>query len=86
VTGVWTNLLNLRPGTREHFLTHLAEDWPELLPRYQDLYAGRAYLAADESKPVRRKVSSFAHELGVADRRLSPVEPERAQEQLALAI
>ena len=85
-TGVWANLLNLRPGTREHFLTHLAEDWPELLPRYQELYAGRAYLAADESKPVRRKVSSLARELGVADRRPSPVEPEGAQEQLALAI
>ncbi len=27
-TGVWTNLLFLRPGTREHFLEHLAEDWP----------------------------------------------------------
>src|SRR5215468_2000573 len=31
-TGVWTNLLFLRPGTREHFLEHLAEDWPEQLP------------------------------------------------------
>jgi DNA repair photolyase len=31
-TGVWTNLLFLRPGTREHFLEHLAEDWPEVLP------------------------------------------------------
>src|SRR6266545_112519 len=28
-TGIWANLLFLRPGTREHFLEHLAEDWPE---------------------------------------------------------
>ena len=28
-TGIWANLLYLRPGTREHFLAHLAEDWPE---------------------------------------------------------
>ena len=54
-TGVWTNLLFLRPGTREHFLEHLAEDWPELLPRYRELYRNRAYLPADETKPVRAR-------------------------------
>ena len=27
-TSVWTNVLFLRPGTREHFLEHLARDWP----------------------------------------------------------
>ena len=31
-TGIWANLLNLRPGTREHFLENLARDWPEELP------------------------------------------------------
>jgi DNA repair photolyase len=30
--GIWANLLYLRPGTREHFLTCLERDWPELLP------------------------------------------------------
>ena len=29
-TSIWTNVLYLRPGTREHFLEHLARDWPEL--------------------------------------------------------
>ena len=43
-TGVWTNVLFLRPGTREHFLEHLAEDWPELVPHYEELYRRRAYL------------------------------------------
>ena len=44
-TGIWANLLHLRPGTREHFLENLARDWPEELPRYEQLYAnGRAYL------------------------------------------
>jgi DNA repair photolyase len=85
-TGVWTNLLFLRPGTREHFLEHLAEDWPELVPQYQELYRGRAYLGADESKPVRRQVSAFAREFGVSDRRVSPVEPEQKSEQLSLAV
>jgi len=25
------------PGTRKHFLEHLAKGWPELLPRYREL-------------------------------------------------
>jgi DNA repair photolyase len=85
-TGVWTNLLFLRPGTREHFLEHLAEDWPELVPRYRELYSGRAYLGADETKPVKCRVSALARELGVADRRVQPIEPEAEPEQLALAV
>jgi DNA repair photolyase len=85
-TGVWTNLLFLRPGTREHFLEHLAEDWPELLPRYRELYRNRAYLPADETKPVRAQVSALARELGVADRRIRPAEPAREPEQLALGV
>jgi DNA repair photolyase len=40
-TGIWANLLFLRAGTREHFLEHLAEDWPEQLPLYRELYADR---------------------------------------------
>ncbi len=44
---LWWNVLNLRPGTREHFLEHLARDWPEQLARYERLYAGRAYLGKD---------------------------------------
>jgi DNA repair photolyase len=46
-THLWWNVLNLRPGTREHFLENLARDWPEQLVRYQRLYAGRAYLGKD---------------------------------------
>ena len=85
-TGVWTNLLFLRPGTREHFLEHLAEDWPELVPKYRELYSRRAYLGPDYVKPVKRRVGALAHELGVADRRVRPVEPEAEPEQLALAV
>jgi DNA repair photolyase len=85
-TGVWMNLLFLRPGTREHFLEHLAQDWPELLPYYRQLYGRRAYLGAEHTKPVRRQVSSLAREFGVADRRSLRLEPEREPEQLALAV
>src|SRR5262249_56514690 len=40
--GVWANLLFLRPGTREHFLSALAEDFPEEVERYERLYSRRA--------------------------------------------
>ena len=85
-TGIWANLLFLRPGTREHFLTHLAEDWPEQLPRYEALYAGRAYLGSDDQKPVRGEVARLARELGVRDRRRVKLEPGPEPEQLSLAV
>src|SRR5438874_4415945 len=68
-TGIWANLLFLRPGTREHFLEHLAEDWPEQVPLYEELYAGKAYLGADLMKPVRGEVSRLAREYEIGDRR-----------------
>jgi len=87
-TGVWTNLLFLRPGTREHFMDALARDWPEEVERYEDLYAGRAYLGAEHVKPVRAAVAALAAEHGVRDRRRERLEPEppTVPEQLALAV
>jgi DNA repair photolyase len=85
-TGVWANVLHLRPGTREHFLEHLAEDWPELLPRYRELYASRAYLAADDTRPVRQAVRRLARELDVRDRRSAPLAPPPEPEQLSLSV
>ena len=85
-TGVWANLLFLRPGTREHFLAHLAEDWPEQVPLYQELYAGKAYLGADLMKPVRNEVSRLAREYEIADRRALKLAPPPEPEQLSLAV
>jgi DNA repair photolyase len=85
-TGVWANLLFLRPGTREHFLQHLAEDWPEQLPYYEELYAGKAYLGAETTKPVRALVAELAKEHGVKDRRKVRLRPRPEPEQLSLAV
>ena len=87
-TGVWTNLLFLRPGTREHFLESVARDWPDELDRYERLYASRAYLGAEQTKPLRATVAALAEEHGVRDRRLVRLEPEPPvlAEQLALAV
>jgi DNA repair photolyase len=84
--GVWANLLFLRPGTREHFLEALAEDYPEQLPAYERLYARRAYLGSEHTKPVREQVAGLARKHGIADRRRQPLEPEPEPEQLALAL
>jgi DNA repair photolyase len=84
--GVWSNLLFLRPGTREHFLDALARDYPDQLAQYERLYARRAYLGAEHAKPVRAQVAELAKRHGVRDRRTNAIVPEPDLEQLALAI
>src|SRR5262249_52642776 len=74
--GVWANLLFLRPGTREHFLEHLAEDWPEELERYERLYRRRAYLGKDQTAPVREQVNGLAREHDIRDRRRLRLQPQ----------
>jgi hypothetical protein len=87
-TSIWTNVVNLRPGTREHFLDSLARDWPELVPRYERLYAGRTYPTKDMVEPVRREVAELRERFAIADRRqvrlLPAPEPAPAAEQLGL--
>jgi DNA repair photolyase len=85
-TGVWANLLYLKPGTKEHFLAALERDWPELLPRYEALYARRAYLPAETTNPVREQVRELARSHGVRDRRRVRLEPPPEAEQLRLAV
>jgi DNA repair photolyase len=75
--SLWANVLYLRPGTREHFLEHLARDWPELLPRYERLYAGRAYLDKPATEPIQRRVRELRTSAAIADRRAIRPEDER---------
>src|SRR5258705_2839838 len=84
-TGVWCNILYLRPGTREHFLEHLARDWPELVPSYLALYR-RPYPGRATTEPVKSTVAALKTRFGVADRRARPLGPRPVAEQLALAI
>jgi hypothetical protein len=91
-TSIWTNVLYLRPGTREHFLANLARDWPELVPRYEQLYNGKAYVAKADAEPIRREVAELRDRFEIADRRRmrilrsasAPVPP--GAEQLPLPI
>ena len=85
-TGVWANLLNLKPGTKEHFLNALERDWPELLPEYERLYGRGAYLRKSDSEPVRATVQKLTRTHGIRDRRRVRLEPPPDPEQLQLAI
>ncbi|HEY1564657.1 MAG TPA: radical SAM protein [Gaiellaceae bacterium] len=84
-TGIWANLLYLRPGTREHFLAALERDWPELLPEYERLYRRGAYLPRSETDPIRERVRALARSHGVRDRRRTRLQPPAEAEQLQLA-
>lgn len=85
-TGVWANVLYLKPGTREHFLAALERDWPELLPHYDRLYGRRAYVRSAVSQPLREAVRELARAHDVRDRRRVPLEPPAGTEQLSLAV
>lgn len=84
---LWTNLLYLREGTREHFLAALARDWPDLLPRYEALYRGRAYLPEAATRGVTRQVGDLRRRLAGWGPARPPIEPgprEAEPEQLTL--
>ena len=82
--GIWANVLYLKPGTREHFLACLSRDWPELLPEYERLYAGRAYVRNDVAAEARGAARVLAREHGIRDRRATPLRPRARDEQLSL--
>jgi DNA repair photolyase len=75
-THAWASVVNLRPGTREHFLSHLAEDWPDLAPFYERLYGARVYPPRGTEQRVRELVAAARRERPFArGRRLKPREP-----------
>src|SRR5205823_12932543 len=82
--SVWASPLHLKPGTREHFLECLARDWPELLPRYEELYSRRAYLPAEQAAPIRDEARRLAREHGIRDRRRIKLVPPPEPVQLDL--
>lgn len=83
---VWTSLVHLRPGTREHFLEALARDWPELLDRYEQLFAGRAYLPAASAAPISALVRETVRSAAAPRRPRLVVANEPAPETRQLAL
>ena len=64
-TGVTVIPLHLRPGAREWFMAWLTEAHPELVPRYQQLYARRAYVPAEYRTWLAQRVAPILAEHGL---------------------
>jgi DNA repair photolyase len=73
-THVSPILLHLRPGVREEFLPWLAETYPDLLERYEELYR-KPYAPAAERDGLGRRVSGLIRSLGGV--RPAPAPPAR---------
>ena len=83
-TGLWSGMLHLKDGTREHFMAVLEEHWPELVPRYEQAYRDRAYLPARFGEAVMREVGRLRAVHGVTDRRSVILKPLPEPVQLSL--
>jgi hypothetical protein len=64
-TGVTVIPLHLRPGAREWFMAWLAQEQPGLVPRYEQLYARRAYVPADYRTWLARRVAPLLAQYGL---------------------
>ncbi|MDQ2690266.1 MAG: radical SAM protein [Chloroflexota bacterium] len=87
-THAWSNILNLRAGTREHFLAVLEREWPAEVARYRRLYpaTGSGYLAPAHARPIEQRLAAVRRGAGIADRRRIVLSPPPEPEQLPLAL
>jgi DNA repair photolyase len=85
--GIWASVVHLRPGVKEHFLAALERDWPEEVERYEALFATRAYLPAEVTKPIVEQVRSLTRATPARYRNGRRERPwQRRAEQLTLAV
>ena len=83
-TSLWAGMLHLRSGTREHFMSVLAKQWPELVPRYERAYLDRQYLPNALGEASMKEVARLRAVHGIADRRRIRLQPPPPPKQLAL--
>ncbi len=85
---LWTELLYLRPGTREHFLDTLAAEWPAEAARLAADYAQRAYApkAAVQANVARIAALARSHPRRADAPAWIEPEPPRLALQLGLAL
>jgi DNA repair photolyase len=82
--GAESNVLFLRPGTREIFLEFLAIEFPRLVPEYERLYRGSAYAPPDYVREIEARVRRLADEVGLSSRRRADRPDQSAPRQLSL--
>ncbi len=71
VARVWTDVVHLQAGAREHFLACVARDFPDQLSAYEAMFRSRSY-APDA---LRREHSARVAELGRAHPAGPPLAP-----------
>jgi DNA repair photolyase len=87
--SLWTSLLYLKPGTREHFLAELERVWPGERARLEALYGERAHLARSRSDSLAAELASLRerHPRRPGARApIVPSEPPAFARQLGLAL
>jgi DNA repair photolyase len=62
-THVTPILLHLRPGVRDEFMPWLEATYPDLVPRYHELYS-RAYAPVATRRELGRRVASIVRSMG----------------------
>src|SRR5207245_2894697 len=80
---IGSNVLNLKPGVKEHFLGFLDEQYPELLERYRDLY-GLKYAPKRYTERVGERVREAKAAIGYGEDHHRYVETPPEPLQLAL--
>jgi DNA repair photolyase len=67
-TSVGAMVMHMQDGTRDHFMGLLRRDYPQLVERYEQLYAGK-YVRKDYDKRVQEMVALMRQRYGIEPRR-----------------
>jgi DNA repair photolyase len=71
--------LRLGPAARHRFLPHLAREFPDLLARYEQHYAGRTSATRSYQQALARRLRALRRRYGLADDRFgAPADPDQA--------
>ena len=71
--------LRLGPAARHRFLPHLAREFPDLLERYEQHYAGRTSANRSYQEALTRRLSALRRKYGLTDGRFRPLaEPDES--------
>jgi DNA repair photolyase len=73
-TSVGAMVMHLQDGTRDHFMGLLGREYPHLVERYEQLYAGK-YVRKDYDRRVQEVVALMRQRYGIQPRRKTPGSP-----------
>jgi DNA repair photolyase len=71
-TSVLYSALHLRPGVKEWFMTWLAREHPELVPRYRSMYARGTYAPKEYRSWLAAKIKPLIRSHGLDPSRAKP--------------